>query len=655
MADEGELAFTASHVYPYQRYNVSLQPMPWLEGVFRYIAISNRLYGPVSLSGHQSYKDKSVDIKLRLWKESRYFPDVSLGARDFAGTGLFSGEYAVASKRFGPMDASLGIGWGYVGGRGDITNPFSLLNDRFNVRPIDRETGQFSTNRYFRGPAALFGGVIYQTPWEWLVVKAEYDGNDYRHEPKNDNQKQRSPINIGVTLRPAHTLDLSLAFERGTTIMFGITLHTNAAIDMGPAKLLDPPPPPRGTSTLLRQADEVDWSGVSRSLRDNAGIAVSRISRRGSELVVTGEQEYYFYQAKALGRAARVLDNVLTPSIDWYTLASQQEGLSTSEISIHRRQFDAFLDHDISLDELSRSIEMNAPQPRGEDVLYRAPVAHFEQSSSLTYSQSLGGPDAFLLYQIGASYSVDYHLNRNLWWSGVVNANLINNYDKFRYDAPSNLPRVRTDIRKYMTSSRLTMPVFQLTGTRQLGSDLYGLAYAGMLESMFGGIGSELLYRPFGERWAIGMDVNLARQRGYAQDFSFHRYHVLTGFVTSYLDLGYKDITLAVSTGRYLAGDVGATLDLSREFHNGVRMGAFATITNIPPKRFGEGSFDKGIYISIPFDLLLPRSTIDRATFVWDPLIRDGGARLNKRYSLYSLTSDRDFDNFNGNLDKISE
>ena len=41
--------------------------------------------------------------------------------------------------------------------------------------------------------------------------------------------------------------------------------------------------------------------------------------------------------------------------------------------------------------------------------------------------------------------------------------------------------------------------------------------------------------------------------------------------------------------------------------------------------------------------------------FVCDPLIRDGGAMLSRRYSLYSLTGDRDLDNFNSQLDKIVE
>ncbi|WP_243047937.1 YjbH domain-containing protein [Dyella sp. RRB7] len=655
MAEEGELAFTVSNVHPYDRYNVSLQPLPWLEGIFRYTAIGNRLYGPQALSGHQSYKDKSIDVKLRIWTESRCLPDISIGARDIGGTGLFSGEYVVANKRLGPIDASLGMGWGYVGGRGNIRNPLSLFSDRFDHRPGSSGTGDFSSNHYFRGPVALFGGIAYQTPWNWLVLKAEYDGNNYQHESQRNNQKQSSPINFGAVLRPARNLDLSLALERGNTVMFGFTLHANAATGTGPVKLLDPPRPARNTEAAAPAPEQVDWAEVARNLRDNAGIQVSTITRRGSEVIVTGEQERYYYSAKAMGRAARVLDNQLGPGIDWFTVVSQQEGLSTAETSVHRQRFGQLIDHDIDLAEFSRSVEHNAPMPRHESVLYRAPIERVDQSFALSYGQNVGGPDAFLLYQIAATYNIDYHFTPNLWWSGVASVDLIDNYEKFKYDAPSRLPRVRTDVRRYITRSDLTLPIFQLTGTRQLGNDLYGLAYAGMLESMFGGMGGEVLYRPFGERWAIGTDVNWVRQRGYDQDFSFRGYHVVTGHVTGYFDLGYKDVTVALSAGRFLAGDWGATLDVSREFRNGVRMGAYATRTNVSAQQFGEGSFDKGIYVSIPFDLMLPRSTISRATFVWDPLIRDGGARLSRRYSLYSLTSDRDFDNFSGNLDQIMQ
>lgn len=657
MADEGAMAFTANRTSPYTRYNFTLQPLPWLEGSFRYVNVANRRYGPASFSGNQSYKDKSIDAKVRVWQESHYLPALSVGIRDLGGTGLFSGEYVVASKRFGAFDTSLGLAWGYLGGRGDIGNPLSIINDKFDTRPGrgDNPGGQFNSHNYFRGRAALFGGISYQTPWQPLVLKLEYEGNNYQHEPQQNNQPQRTPINFGAVYRLNRNIDLSLALERGRVAAFGFTLHGNPATSAGPPKRLDPPPPARAATPPTQTPQQVAWPAVSAQLRDNAGIQVAKITRRGSEIVVTGEQRRYLYPAKALGRMARTLDNQLGPDIDWYTMVSTRGGLPIVATSVHRQRFDALLDHAIELSAFRRSVEQNTPRPQREEVLYQAPPKKFDGGLSVDYSQSLGGPNAFILYQVAANYDANYHFTPNLWWSGTASANLLNNYDKFTYDAPINLPRVRTYIRQYLTSSRITMPTFQLTGSRQLGNDLYGLAYAGMLESMYAGVGGEVLYRPLGEHWAIGADANWVRQRGFDQDFSLRKYHVATGHVTAYFDLPRPGLVVALSYGRYLAGDRGATINVSRKFANGVRMGAWATFTNVSAQRFGEGSFDKGIYVSVPFDLLLPRSQLRSANFTWQPLIRDGGAALNKRYYLYNLTAERDADGFSANLDKVTE
>ena len=46
--------------------------------------------------------------------------------------------------------------------------------------------------------------------------------------------------------------------------------------------------------------------------------------------------------------------------------------------------------------------------------------------------------------------------------------------------------------------------------------------------------------------------------------------------------------------GKYLAGDKGATFDISRRFNSGFTLGIFASKTNLSAEEFGEGSFDKG-------------------------------------------------------------
>ncbi|EJM82204.1 putative lipoprotein (DUF940) [Pseudomonas sp. GM74] len=653
MAPAGELSLNANRTDPYSRYSVSLQPLEWLEGSFRYTAITNRPYGPESLSGNQSYKDKAVDLKARLWEETHWAPEVALGFRDIGGTGLFSSEFVVANKRYDNFDFSAGIAWGYLGNRGDFENPLGYISDRFKTRPDSEGTGDVNAGAYFRGSPSFFGGVSYQTPWDRLSLKLEYEGNDYKHEPKDNEIKQDSPINLGAVFKLTDSIDVSAAWERGNTAMFGVTFHTNFASRKAPAKTFDPPAEPLPAKAPSTGMDQVNWADVSRRLQQNAGYKVERISQRDSELFVYGEQQRYFHSAKAVGRASRILDNSVNDEIDWFTVVNKRYGLPLEETSVPRQTFREVIDNEEPLQALHRTTEINPAMPHNEKTLYTEAMQPFAYGVGLGFKQNVGGPDG-LLYQFSADADAEYRFNRNTWWSGLLSANLINNFDKFTYDAPSGLPRVRTDLRQYMTTSDVTMPLFQVSHAEQLDKDLYGMVYGGYLESMFAGVGGEVLFRPTGERWSVGADLNYVRQREFDQGFGLRDYSVLTGHITGYTDLPY-DTLAAVSVGRYLAGDWGGTLDISREFSNGVRFGAWATITTATGAEYGEGSFDKGIYLSIPFDELMSMSTMRRANLVWSPLTRDGGARLNRSYQLHSMTDSRDDDMFYRNFEKITE
>ena len=666
MADEGELAFTASHTSPYSRYNMVLQPLPWLEGAFRYVSVANRRYGPEWLSGTQNYKDKSIDLKVRLLEESRWVPEVAAGFRDLGGTGLFSSEYLVASKRIGSFDASVGLATGYIGNRGDFRNPLTSIDDRFETRPRAQGTGSLNSDGMFRGPVGVFGGVAYQTPWDALQLKLEYDGNDYKHEPQGNNQHQKSPFNVGASYAVNNNVHLHLGWERGDLAMFGITLRTNLAQASSMAKVLDPLPMPlkQRPATAVAESEHdtnvvtelFDWSGVANQLEQNAGLRVQSISRRGSELIVTGEQRRFYYPAQGVGRMGRILDGALTDDITWFTVQNARLGVPIVETSIERKALVDYIEHKTDLSTLAGHIEMAPPAAQRRETLYSAPLRRFDGGFNIGYQQSLGGPDGFVLFQVAGTYTASAYLARNLWLSGTVSYNAYNNYDKFRYDAPSRLPRVRTNIRRYMTAEDLTLPNLQVTGTRQLARDTYGMVYAGLLESMYAGAGGEVLYRPLNERWAVGVEANWVKQRDFDQRFSFRDYSVATGHASFYYMWGEdRRVVTALSAGRYLAKDWGATLAVSRAFDNGVTMGAYATKTDVSSKDFGEGSFDKGIYVSVPFDFLLPRSTRARANFAWNPLYRDGGARLARSYGLYQMTSERDPEFFFDNLQTIDD
>ena len=105
--------------------------------------------------------------------------------------------------------------------------------------------------------------------------------------------------------------------------------------------------------------------------------------------------------------------------------------------------------------------------------------------------------------------------------------------------------------------------------------------------------------------------------------------------MSAYWNTGIQNIDAKVSVGQYLAGDKGVTVDLSRSFANGVAIGGWFTKTNLSAKQFGEGSFDKGIYVRIPFDVSMLRPTSGEANITWNPLTRDGGAKLHRRNTLH--------------------
>lgn len=658
MAPVGEFSFNANRTSPYSRYSVSVQPLPWLEGSIRYIAITNRDYGPESLSGDQSLKDKAADVKFRLLKEGYWLPQVAFGFRDVGGTGLFASEYFVANKRFYDLDFSLGMAWGYIGNRGDATNPLAVLGDDFRDRPgrtAGDRGGNFNSNSVFRGPVGFFGGVEYQTPWEPLRLKVELDGNDYQSEPQDNDQDQDSPINIGAVYRYSDGISFTAGWERGNTAMIGITLRTNLSGPLTP-KTLDPKVEPRQALPAGVSAQTIDWANVSDRLRENAGFEVETIEQKNGELIVTGEQKVFRNEAQGLGRASRILDNSAGEgTYDWYTLVNKPRGMAVTETSIDAGKLRDLRDNRIDDAEMRRSVVNATPSVVSTELLHTEPLDKFTYGISLGYNQNIGGPDGFILYQFLARLTSEYRFNRNQWIHASVAANLLDNFDKFRYDAPSQLPRVRTNIREYLTTSDVVLENLQYTHTKRLDRDLYASAYAGMLESMFGGAGGEVLYRPHNQNWALGVDVNWVRQRGFRQDLSFRDYSTFTGHVTGYVQTGFYDVLVKTQVGRYLAGDYGATLDLSRRYKNGISVGAWVTRTNVSAEEFGEGSFDKGVYFSFPFDAFFARSSKSSGTIAWNPLTRDGGARLSRRFKLYDMTDAADMSRFNDGYDSLRD
>jgi hypothetical protein len=248
--------------------------------------------------------------------------------------------------------------------------------------------------------------------------------------------------------------------------------------------------------------------------------------------------------------------------------------------------------------------------------------------------QSIGGPDRFYFFQLWLLVGADLQLTSTTSLSGVLGFNIYNNFDDFKLNSDSVLPHVRSDIKKYLREGKNNLVRLEINQVATLAPNLYGRVSAGIFEEMFGGIAGEVLYRPTGKFWALGLNVNRVRQRAFDQRFDFQDYEVTTGHLTAYLTLP-NEVDARISVGQYLAGDRGVTLDISKTFRNNVAIGAFATKTNVSAAQFGEGSFDKGFYVRMPFDIFLAKSTRKSATLLFRPLTRDGGQMVRDGVPLY--------------------
>ncbi|WP_411359039.1 YjbH domain-containing protein [Pseudidiomarina salilacus] len=690
MNSEGHITIGYSDTDDYRRTSVTLQVFDWLEATARYTDLRYNFYSDSeNFSGDQTLKDKGFDLKFRLYQESQWLPEVAVGLRDLGGTGLFGGEYFVASKaltteHLGTFDFHLGLGFGYLGVRDNAYNPFCEITDEFCMRKRGSTPGggDVEWDKMFKGPAATFGGIEWQTPLDGLRVKAEYDPNDYSRErnpnpidPENPRViVQDSFWNFGAEYELNDFLNLKLGYQRGNTMTFGFSFRYNLAT----AYQVKTEPPLRDARySTASNFNDVDLQRLSQDLLNETGFRVKEVQADAQEVTLYAEQTRYRDREEAVEKAARILSNELPENIQRYAIAETNDGVDIVQYNINAPYYKSAAraerfyreeDDAITLSNVYRTTDRayNTPNDVARSSTTgpttgqnqwcddnQASNACVTRTRSTGYSltpslsQAFGGAENFYIYQLALMANGHYNFSNKLKLNGTVGLNIINNYDEFNYlidDMPNPLPRVRTRIREYADNQDLWLQNAQLTYIDQADTNWYYSLYGGYLERMFGGVGGEILYRPLNSRWAVGFDLNYVQQRDPDNSFSFEDYDVFTGHASLYWQPKLiPDTLIKLKAGRFLAGDDGVQVDVSHQFDSGVRAGAYAAFTNVSREEYGEGGFTKGFYISIPFDLFFVRNTLSRGTIGWNPITRDGGQMLNRSVNLYDTTEARGF------------
>lgn len=638
--EDAELGFIVSHFKNQTRATLSFQISQRLSASFRYSFLYDIRPNPSTPDVAPYRFDRSFSLQYRLLDEGEHRPAIAVGVNDLLGTGIYGGEYLVASKTISPrLRASVGLGWGRLGSQGGFSNPLSVFGDGFLTRPTNRSGlgGTFEPESWFRGDAAVFGGLEWQAT-DRLRLTMEYSSDAYEREDGTAFQR-KSPLNFGASYRYNDRATFDLRY------LYGSELGIQLSYAINPKKPrfgsgLDPAPPPvlrrtaTGSGRGWLDTDRDDFTRKTTIALGREGVGLDGVEVAGKVLRIGVRNDRYGIASQAVGRTARVLSRLAPSDVETFDIRLSDNGMPVTSVVLRRTDLEDLEFHPVAPDLMrvnTRIVDVTETLP---PIPGRYPLSNFGLEPYLT--PSLFDPDEPLRLDIGVALNARYEPRPGLVFTGRVNQKIAGNLDTGTRVSTSVLPRVRSEAYLYYKGGDTTIQ--ELTGAYYFrpGNDLFGRVTFGYLESMFGGASAEVLWKPQNSRLALGAELNYVKQRDFDQLFGFRPFSVATGHVSAYYDIG-RGYNAQLDIGRYLAGDVGATLSLAREFDNGWRIGAFATITDVSAEEFGEGSFDKGITLTIPLDWATGRPSKTKLKTVIRPVQRDGGARLAVSGRLYDI------------------
>lgn len=634
IAPDGTLRFGYSFAEPYVGVWTSATLLPRLELSGRVTRIM-RFPEPNFGDTYGDFKDKAFDGKLVLVEEGSWWPQLTIGAQDFMGTQVFPAHYAVASKRLGEFDFTLGYGEKRIDG--------------------------------------VFGGVRYRPKAfeNWALV-AEYDANDYRKDI-GAMQSGAASIKKGPGYGVEYTwgwLTGQLAYTRekpAAMVYMSIPLSQRDFIP----KVKEPEPYTKVTPRPTQQ----QWleSGEPRirmaqalAEQDFRNISISAVHDR---IDVTLTSSRISRVSRAVGRAARtilLLSPVGTREINiTYTVRDLPVvNYNFNDLDRLQRYFNGMLprwelaphvsihyaipeeaDPAADMTEMLKAFEEHQPglkvlyQDDGDFISLKSEDAILNQvrirPSAGVY---LNDPSGAFRYEVGVQASMDHRLAAATFFSAAINYNLFENISDVSQPSNSLLPHVRSDIAEYKDHPfKLTRLV--VNQLYQPAERVYARASAGIYEEMYGGVGGQVLYVPRGAPWAMDLAVDWVKQRDF-DGWGFRDYQTVTAIASFHYRLPLGVIT-TVRAGRFLAKDEGARFEFKRRFASGWEVGVWYTRTNgndiTSPGAPGSPYYDKGIFLQIPLNTLLTKDTQAVSPMSISPWTRDVGQMVVSPMDLYRL------------------
>ena len=579
---------------PDQKITLTSSPYEWFEASFFYTSLQNKPYPGFE---YQDYKDKGFNLKLRI-KEEGILPAIAVGINDIAGTGLYSSEYFVASYGKDNIDLHFGIAWGTLNGSDNqIKNPFALIDRSFENRPNTHKElgGQFQASRYFSSKeVSPFFGLSYSLN-EKVLLKLEKDTTS-TNEFIN-YKKPESDYSFGIDYSFNDNFVLGLSYERGNYTSFRFLYKNDPQKNFKEYEF---------ESAANVQGDD-RYSKLIKNLRKN-GIGVNKVMETensvGLELTqfrhsnLQKVEEIIYRSSKEAGIKKEIKKNIKIVDLD-------------------------------AINEFDSNFEKNA------NLIYeRKRSSAFNSSTKIRLKPFIASREEFFKGAILLENDSEYVIRDNLIFHTNIKYSIADNFDDLRFPPIDTYPaQVRSDVKQYLKNidKGIILGRAQLDYFYTPKKNHHLMFSSGVLEDMFIGYGFEYLYYKYNTNFSFGLEIFDVKKRDYEWNFGTLDYENVTGHINFYYrNYGLIPFDMKLSYGEYLAGDIGATVELSRTYNNGMQFGVFASNTNVSADQFGEGSFDKGIFFNIPIYGNL-------VNYTWRPLTKDPASKLIRRNTLHGL------------------
>ncbi|MCB1402041.1 MAG: YjbH domain-containing protein, partial [Rhodobacteraceae bacterium] len=500
----------------------------------------------------------------------------------------------------------------------------------------------------------LFGGVEWRTPIENVTLKAEYSSDAYTREQKSPAAtfERKSPFNFGAEYRWREGVTGGIYYMYGDTVGFNVSLSGNPNRPLAPQDLGTGPLPvnaramdaPQGTDWATNPAARDALAAALAEVLKAEGMRLERFKAdpRAVDVVITNLR--FNEEPQAIGRTARVLSAGMPASVQTFRITMMQDDLVTTTITIDRSDFESQVDRfGATLESWQTAVLEGALPSLGREAWVRDAYPSLDWNLVPAPYLVLLTPEDPI--KLGVNIDLGFRLGIAPGLSATANISqpFINVPDD---PGPSetSLPPVRSDQGRYYSGYDPKLTQLTADYLFKLNRDVYARATVGMIERMFGGVSGEILWKPVNQSWALGAELNYVKQRDFDDPFGFgyYDYDVVMGLGSLYWETGFYGLETQFSAGRYLAGDWGGTVNVTRRFANGWAVGAYFTLTDVTSEDFGEGSFDKGVTLEIPFRWTVPFETKTNNSIGLTSVSRDGGANLMVSNRLYPIVRDYD-------------